>query len=78
MPTFDIDVDVLEFVGSCSKRELEDLFNIVEKEKNKNETNNLNYLDEVFNSYLSNLKNKRHLLSIEEENIIREISNRIG
>lgn len=78
MPTFDLDIDVEEFVSSCSRRELEKLRNLIEKEKEKNQKSNLNYLDDSFNQDLKKLKNKRHLLTIEEENIIRQISSRIG
>jgi hypothetical protein len=82
MPEFEsyVDVDVDEFVSSCSKREIQELIECLVEEgylhKNVigiNPTENLGTYESDFNENLDKLKEKYFLLSNEDEQVIQNI-----
>jgi hypothetical protein len=82
MPEFEsyVDVDVDEFVSSCSKREIQELIECLVEEgylpKNvigTNPTENLGTYESDFNENLDKLKEKYFLLSNEDEQVIQNI-----
>lgn len=86
MPDFStsIDIEPWEYVDDCSKSEIKELINILISEGHLNddalkvnESNDVTYNnDDEFDENLQRLYGKRHLLSIEEENIINKIASR--
>jgi hypothetical protein len=83
MPDFStsIDIEPWEYVSECSERDIEDLIETLiddghlDKFNGKVKPSNSNTLmDNEWNEALEKLRNSRHLLSIEEENRITEIT----
>jgi hypothetical protein len=82
MPEFEsyVDVDVDEFVSSCSKREIQELIECLVEDgylpKNVIGTNpneNLGRYETDFNENLDKLKEKYYSLSSEDEQVIQNI-----
>jgi hypothetical protein len=83
MPYFstEIDIEPWEYIAECSRREIEDLIESLVEDghldsfNGKVKPSNSNTLmDNEWNEALEKLRNSRHLLSIEEENRITEIT----
>ena len=83
MPDFSTSVDIepWEYIAECSRREIEDLIESLVEDghldsfNGKVKPSNSNTLmDNEWNEALEKLRNSRHLLSIEEENRITEIT----
>ena len=74
----EVDIDVDDFLGSCSRREKEDLVKRL-KELNLWEdtaSENLSIMDLEWNETLTKLANARLRLTNEEEEIIKKIANK--
>jgi ribosomal protein S8 len=88
MPEFtsEVDIDPSEFIESCSKKEIDRLVEIlvedgyIQSDQETKSTNNgvrrPNINDQTFWESLERLAKCRHLLSIEEENFINNLSNK--
>ena len=83
MPDFSaqIDIEPWEYVSECSKRDIEELIDVLINDghldtfNGKVKPSNTNTLmDDEWNEALEKLRNSRHLLSIEEENRITDIA----
>ena len=83
MPDFStqIDIELWEYVSECSKRDIEELIDVLINDghldtfNGKVKPSNSNTLmDDEWNEALEKLRNSRHLLSIEEENRITDIA----
>lgn len=86
MPEFtaEVDIDPSEFIDSCSKREIQRVIEILiedgEIEPDQTTKNGQkgvrrpNINDEIFWNSLDILSKSRHLLSIEEEEIINKLA----
>jgi hypothetical protein len=86
MPNFrvdDLDIEPHEFVDSCSRSERRELIDYliegghISKERGLNLSNgvkNPNINDELYLSSLNVLSKSRHLLSIEEEEMINKLA----
>lgn len=75
----DIDIDPVEFMNECSRWEIDEVIEwLVERDhinsKNSNSDEELNHNDNDFLRNVDAIGKSRHLLSVEEEDII----NRIG
>ena len=85
MPDFyvgDLDITPDEFVSACSDREINELVDIlmdegIIKENHLTDNTNNNILDEIFNEALEKLATSRHILTNEEEEIIKKIASRL-
>jgi len=87
MPEFyveDLDIDPSEFVGACSKREIEELIDAltedgyIVKPINSVPLEDKNLLDEEWDEVIGKLAGRGRLrLTNEEEEIIRKIANRL-
>jgi hypothetical protein len=82
MPEFEsyVDVDVDEFVSSCSKREIQELIECLVEDgylpKNVIGTSpneNLGTYESIFNENLDKLKEKYYSLNSEDEQVIQNI-----
>ena len=85
MPNIDIDIDVDEFIWSCSKRDIQDLIDaLVEREhlpkgiiNNKGEIKKdytgMGRLEQQFSDKLEKLKDKYYSLTSEEEQFFEDI-----
>ena len=73
MPRFDteVDIDVSEFIDSCTDRETESLIQYL-----KDSIPEIN-LDADWKEALMKLLPRKHLLTVEEENLILKISGRL-
>lgn len=74
MPYFtfaEIDVTPTEFVEKCDKLEFSQLKEEIKKRDYRN--HKLNLPDQIFYDSLEFLKDKRHLLSLEEQNFINDL-----
>lgn len=75
----DIDIDPVEFMNECSRWEIDEVIEwLVERDhinsKNSNSDEELNHNDNDFLRNVDAIGKSKHLLSVEEEDII----NRIG
>lgn len=85
MPSFDFDIDVEEFFWSLSKREKQDLIDLIKEDKqiarelaaDANEPRISNMLDAEWADVIEKLYTKRHCLTFEEEQIIHNIAKRL-
>ena len=80
MPSFDYDIDVEEFVDSCSSRERKELIkylHITAREINEFEFNPKSVIDNEWEAVMFKLKTQRNQLTAEEEQLIHKIANRI-
>lgn len=78
MPYFtfaEIDISPREFVDKCDKLELSQLKEELKRLEIKQQK--LNLPDQIFYDNLESLKNKRHLLSLEEQNFINDIAKKL-
>lgn len=88
MPEFnaEVDIDPSEFVDACSKRERDRLIEILEEDgyiQSSTETLSQNYgvrrpniNDEIFWDSLKILMKSRHLLTLDEEQLIIKIADK--
>lgn len=82
MPTFqnDAEIDVDEFIEACSPREIKRLIKILVEYGHINEENldlsKISINEMEFRENLSYLSEKFHILTLEEEELIRKISKR--
>lgn len=83
MPDFStsIDIEPWEYVSECSERDIEDLIETLIDDGHLDKfngkvkpSNSYTLMDNEWNEALEKLRNSRHLLSIEEENRITEIT----
>lgn len=76
----DVDVEVGDFVGSCNKREIKELIEILEEDgylPKKGETvGEDNLLDIEYKNALDKLYTRRIYLTLEEEEFIKQLANR--
>ncbi|MDI3349906.1 hypothetical protein [Mycoplasmopsis arginini] len=75
----DIDIDPVEFMNECSRWEIDEVIEwLIERDhinsKNSNSDEELNHNDNDFLRNVDAIGKSKHLLSVEEEDII----NRIG
>jgi len=81
MPDFStyIDIDPYEYVEECSRRELEELIGILKQGDlwEETKTDNMNILDMEWNEIVKKLSNSRLQLSTEDEEIIKQIANKL-
>lgn len=81
MPDFStyIDIDPYEYVDKCSRRELEELIGILKQGDlwEETKTDNMNILDMEWNEVIKKLANSRLQLSTEDEEIIKQITNKL-
>jgi hypothetical protein len=88
MPEFstEVDIDPSEFVDACSKRERDRLIEILEEDgyiQSSTETSSKNHgvrrpnvNDEIYWNALNVLMKSRHLLTLDEEQLIIKISDK--
>jgi len=83
MPYFDteLEVDVDDFLSSCTKSEIKELIEALQEDgwlvkESITQTDNMNLLDEEWLDLTNKLNNIRLRLSVEEEQTIKEIVNR--
>lgn len=74
----EVDIDVDDFLESCSRREKEDLVRRLKEGGLWEDTasENLNIMDLEWNETLTKLANARLRLTNEEEEIIKKIANK--
>ena len=81
MPDFStyIDIDPYEYVEECSRRELQELIGILKQGDlwEETKTDNMNILDMEWNEVIKKLANSRLQLSTEDEEIIKQIANKL-
>ena len=88
MPDFsaEIDIDAWDYISACSNREVKELIEALVEDghldsfngqvKPANVHNSL--LDDEWSETLNKLRDSRHLLSVEEENTIIKIANKLN
>lgn len=83
MPSFyvdEIDIEVGEFLDSCSKRDIKNLIEYliedghISKDSNLTPIKNRNIFDDEWDEIIGNLKDKRLVMSDEDELLIKKIS----
>lgn len=76
----DVDVEVGDFVGSCNKREIKELIEILEEDgylpKKAETVGKDNLLDIEYKNALDKLYTQRIYLTLEEEEFIKQLANR--
>lgn len=76
----DVDLEVGDFVDSCSKREIKELIEILEEDgylpKKDGTVGEDNLLDIEYKNALDKLYNRRIYLTLEEEQFIKQLANR--
>ena len=84
MPRFDIDsiyIEPSEFIDECSKRDITNLIEILIEDGyidvNNLTKDNLSPSDELFVLDLVKISDNKYRLTIEEEEIIKKIANRL-
>lgn len=84
MPDFridDLDISPSDFVDACSKREIDELIEILVEDgyidKQSILTSNKTYGDELYTEALVKLSESRLRLTNEEEEIIKKIADRL-
>jgi len=85
MPTFytgDLDIDVEEFVDDCNSWEIKQLLSYLREQGHLNDNNipaeDMNALDQEWAEVIDKISgNARLRLTIEEEELIRKIANRL-
>lgn len=87
MPTFyeqtDFDITVDDFLEECDRREIEEVIDYLEEMgylKNHSRTEGgspIGILEEEFQERIQKLSESRHRLTLEEEEIIKKISDRL-
>jgi hypothetical protein len=81
MPDFStyIDIDPYEYVEECSRQELQELIGILKQGDlwEETKTDNMNILDMEWNEVIKKLANSRLQLSTEDEEIIKQIANKL-
>jgi hypothetical protein len=81
MPDFStyIDIDPYEYVEECSRQELQALIGILKQGDlwEETKTDNMNILDMEWNEVIKKLANSRLQLSTEDEEIIKQIANKL-
>ena len=79
--TSEIDIDPSEYIDSCSRREIERLVELLEDDGHITKTlsgiRRPNINDEIFLESLQTLTKCRHLLSIEEEEFINKLGEKL-
>lgn len=82
MPSIDIDIDIDEFLWSCTKREKEELVEALREEgfikKKYGGTPIPNFTDQEFDEMVVKLIGKRFMLTAEEEAVLTKIANRFA
>jgi hypothetical protein len=77
----DIDIDVSDFVAECSEREIKHLVKILQKEGYLTPDNIINNSDNIldieYKTALNKLYNKRIYLTLDEEQFIKQLANKI-
>lgn len=81
MPEFEsyVDVDVDEFLSACSKKEIENLIEYLIEDGYLNSRGIINkhdksLIEEEWDEIIDNLKDKRLSISVEDEELIRQLS----
>lgn len=80
--TLDVDIDIDEFLSNCSQKDIKYIIDsliedghldkkIIDIEKKKS------VLDNDWQDSLDKLKNNRHRLTVEEENVIQKICDKL-
>jgi hypothetical protein len=88
MPYFnvdDLDISPSDFVDSCSRREINELIEILIEDgyltdndvNSEIKKNNKSYLDKIYDECLFKLSISKHRLTNEEEEIIKKIADRL-
>jgi hypothetical protein len=87
MPTFsegtDFDISVDDFLEECTSHELEEVIDYLEemgylkKYERTPEGNSLGLLEEEFQERIQKISESRHRLTLEEEETIKTISDRL-
>jgi hypothetical protein len=84
MPDFStyIDIDPSEYIDECSRSEIEELIEILIDNGHLDGTKSVfnkhhNLLDEEWNNIIEKLVKGRVLLSNEDENMIKQIANKL-
>lgn len=84
MPTFyeetDFDISTDDFLEECTKDELDEVIDYLEEMgylKNHKRTSEGNALEEEFRERIQKITESRHRLTLEEEEIIKKISDRL-
>lgn len=83
MPYFEteLEVDVNDFLSSCTKSEIKELIEALQEDgwlikESVAQTDKMNLLDEEWLNVTNKLNNIRLRLSVEEEQMIKDIVNR--
>lgn len=81
MPNFNVDIDIDDFISSCSSYDIKILIKALEEDgylEEYLEENNtpVSTIENEFNDIINKISDNRLLLTNEEEEILRKISNR--
>jgi hypothetical protein len=86
MPDFstEIDIEPWEYISSCSNREVDELINTLIEDGHLDKFNgkvvskgDVSLMSEDWNEALTKIRNSKHLLSIDDENVIINIANKL-
>jgi hypothetical protein len=81
MPTFseetDFDISVDDFLEECTRHELEEVIDYLEEMGYLKEGNSLGLLEGEFQERIQKISESRHRLTLEEEETIKTISDRL-
>lgn len=72
----DIEISPREYVEKCDRLELSQLKTEIKNTEVKK--NKMNLPDQIFYDSLESLKNKRHLLSLEDQNFINDLASKLS
>jgi hypothetical protein len=86
MPDFstEIDIEPWEYISACSNREVDELINTLIEDGHLDKFNgkvvskgDASLMSEDWNEALAKIRNSKHLLSIDDENVIINIANKL-
>jgi len=86
MPDFstEIDIEPWEYVSACSNREVDELINTLIEDGHLDKFNgkvvskgDASLMSEEWDEALAKIRNSKHLLSIDDENVIINIANKL-
>jgi len=86
MPDFstEIDIEPWEYISACSNREVDELINTLIEDGHLDKFNgkvvskgDASLMSEEWDEALAKIRNSKHLLSIDDENVIINIANKL-
>jgi ribosomal protein S8 len=88
MPTFyeetDFNISVDDFLGECSSEDLEEVIDYLKEmgylknyKRSEDVSSSMGFLEEEFQEKIQKISEFRHRLTLEEEEVIKKISDRL-